>query len=155
MVEILNTMKLEKITPQILSCYCGSYAQFYGASDYWTMYSVGVSGAVVLKNGLHTQVVHEDNLSIEYDLHLRRLESITEDEAKELFAIESDDKFVNSIYHESYTNFGLGFSDEKEWALDSFLQPRFFSPEQFLYLLSRGFDLFNLIDAGLAKEITT
>lgn len=80
--------------------------------------------------------------------HLRRLDSITEEECQEVFEImtgigwyQGRCKFLwwesNPIYDVATKFHCIGH------------------PAAWLYLLSRGFDLFGLIDAGLAKEVTT
>lgn len=63
--------------------------------------------------------------------HLRRLESITPQEVNELYEIE-----LTSLGNYVVKPVCIG------------------SPQYWLYLLSRGFDLFGLIDAGLAKEVS-
>ena len=81
-------------------------------------------------------------------LHLRPLSSLTEAEARELFLVY----------------YGVEFTQKSKTALEWFsmhiepgsatvLKDHVGSPAVWLHLLSLGFDLFGLIDAGLAKEI--
>jgi hypothetical protein len=87
-------------------------------------------------DGIEVQLVHNGEHKCilphfkDAKLILRRLDSMTEEEAKE-----------------------IGWWDEGEihYAKD-FNSKWMFSAENMLYLLSKGFDLFDLIDAGLAIE---
>lgn len=63
--------------------------------------------------------------------HLRRLENITEEEIETIGELE--------------------FSLKKNGIIKAMTIGK---PSVWLYLLSRGFDLFGLIDAGLAKEVS-
>lgn len=80
--------------------------------------------------------------------HLRRLESITEEECREVFKL---------VYGTPWDN---GENCLKDWFLEVFNAFNFGkhlaigTPSAWLYLLSKGFDLFGLIDAGLAKEVS-
>lgn len=70
---------------------------------------------------------------------LRSLDSITEEEARYLYK-------------------GAGCENEKikdlrEWIINKSAEQILFTPTAWIYLLSKGFDLFGLIEAGLAKEI--
>lgn len=74
---------------------------------------------------------------------LRKLESMTEEECLELqrlspFFIEgTDEKYIKNRLHV---------------IKEGMIAFRNLLPERFHYLLSRGFDLWNLIDAGLAID---
>jgi len=73
--------------------------------------------------------------------HLRRLESMTEEEAREVYEIEHGKDFRSDTYVSAKAYMIKGGE------LD------YFTPQGFLHLLSKGFDIFGLIDAGLAKEV--
>ena len=79
--------------------------------------------------------------------YLRRLESITNKEANELHKI---------FYGRCFS----GVNPVKDWIMFKFpgesnlMQDAIGKPAAWLYLLSKGFDLFGLIDAGLAKEVS-
>lgn len=75
--------------------------------------------------------------------HLRKFESITDGEALELYAMEHECCEFDEILHDSAI----------EWAITSFGGTSYMTPDQLLFLTSKGFDLFNLIDQGLAKEV--
>lgn len=80
--------------------------------------------------------------------HLRRLKSITEEECREVFKL---------VYGTPWDN---GENCLKDWFLEVFNAFNFGkhlaigTPSAWLYLLSKGFDLFGLIDAGLAEEVS-
>lgn len=79
-------------------------------------------------------------------LHLRRLDNITEDEAEDMYSIAgwSSGKWSKFDF----------LSNEP--VINDYLSHEILigNPAAWLYLLSRGFDLFGLIDAGLAKEVS-
>lgn len=113
-----------------------------------------------VKSNFHTFFIGEDMIK----LSLRRLSSMTEEEAIHLFKlnslddkkreftlIEKDDKCItmnykwkdelyDNYYHSSYSI----YFNKETW-----------SSKQFVYFLSKNFDLFSLIDAGLAIENDT
>lgn len=83
--------------------------------------------------------------------HLRRLESLTEAEARELFEAIHHKSFDESVLTTAYDNaldYFLDYVSGDTKTLSYFLG----TPAAWLYILSKGFDLFGLIDAGLAKE---
>ena len=120
---------IDKITPQIAALYLGQKCEKdwligkqgdkLGPIDQGVLYWLEDSGVLIIP-------------------HLRRLESITEDEAKQLYKGCDDDKLKPFL----------------EWCRKIKTGEALFTPTAWLYLLSKGFDLFGLIDAGLAKEIT-
>lgn len=71
-------------------------------------------------------------------LHLRPLKSLTESEARQMYLMYFGDE-----YPEGYSR------TAKDW----FLRHTEFKPLMFLKLLELGFDLFGLIENGLAKEV--
>lgn len=80
--------------------------------------------------------------------HLRRLESITEEECRGVFKL---------VYGIPWDN---GENCSKDWFFNVFNALNFGkyfaigTPAAWLYLLSKGFDLLGLIDAGLAEEVS-
>lgn len=55
--------------------------QFEGGGDIWTLISMTKKGDVVLRNGLRTITVDEDNVGTEYKPILRPLSDMTKSEA--------------------------------------------------------------------------
>lgn len=94
--------------------------------------------------------------------HLRRLESITEEEARELYKISRGEEWdyeYNSYAANRDRGMGKIWSCLENWWMGNY---EMFAengnwligdPNAWLYLISKGFDLFGLIDKGLAKEI--
>jgi len=122
-------MKHNTITPNIISLYLGQKCTY--DSDVLTEPIETEINARVLSD-------MEDGFA-SITPHLRRLESMTEDEAREVYEIAHGEAWENwKEYIEMYSPEGsllIGF------------------PAVWLKLLGLGFDLFGLIDAGLAKEI--
>lgn len=89
--------------------------------------------------------------------HLRKLSSITENEALELYDIVYGGKFEPKYFARSKQP-GIMCETVLEWgqSLQHVLDSGYFAatPAEFLYLTSKGFDLFGLINAGLAKEVS-
>jgi len=117
-----------ELTTQILRLYIGSHFQVVGDLSNW-------------------QVIP----------HLRRLSSITEEEALELYELVYGGKFEPKYFANS-KNPGIMCETVLEWAqgLQYVLDRGYFAatPAEFLYLTEKGFDLFGLIKAGLAKEVS-
>lgn len=134
-------MKIEKITPQIAALYLGQKCdmKFHKLGKSEVKITVGRIGLL-------------ERDAITMTPHLRRLESITEEECKYLFELINGSEYD---FHESH-------SYKEDWWQDfidiDFITANYFfigNPFIWLYLLSRGFDLFSLIEQGLAEEITT
>ena len=128
-------MKIEKITPQIAALYLGQKCDIDSHNNQGffrgNIYPMDIA---MLASGNATIVPH-----------LRRLESLTEEEALELFDVYFGRKFNAGT---SPNNSAL------DWFHVSFR--RFedkYPPAVWLKLLEWGIDLFGLIDAGLAKEV--
>jgi hypothetical protein len=90
---------------------------------------------------------------------LRKLETMTEEEAKEVVKIETAPRFQATIDICEVTDKAVWYIDGSRFQADGVdeLQDLYFyfgqlSSNQFRYLLSRSFDLFGLIPAGLAIE---
>ena len=87
-------------------------------------------------SNFHTFFIEEDFIK----LSLRRLESMTEEEGFECFG---------SAWAGDSPNVGEVFEQMKECNDFTMLH---LQPDDFLYLLSKSFDLFGLIDSGAAIE---
>lgn len=137
-----------KITTQILSTYLPHKLQFEGGGDIWTLYSVGAEGDIVLKNGLHTQVVNSSVVGVEYLPFLRPLSTFYQHSifGGEMFCpkdrVTDQLSAINS--RNNIEDFYL-MCDNAE-----ILQ----ATKIFNYMASLHFDLFALIDNGLAVTIS-
>ena len=128
-------MKIEKITPQIAALYLGQKCDI--KFDKLAQCEVKISTIVI---GLF------EGGRVTITPHLRRLESITEEEATEVYRLAGWNTKI-----ECRNDFIHGIDNIDIDSIDQIIG----HPAVWLYLLSRGFDLFGLIDAGLAKEVTT
>ena len=133
--------KIEKITPQIAALYLGAKCDV----EWLAPYNDDVWEAMEIDHS----VIEKLSIShISITPHLRRMDSITEEEAREVFAIangyEADKNSFTSCLSWLARENALDYSN-KEIEIGN--------PQVWLYLLSKGFDLFGLIEAGLAKEI--
>lgn len=139
-------MKIDKITPQIAALYLGQKWEVSKQPIYWN--GDELSGLPEIVTGATLSYLRLYS-AFEIILHLRRLESITEEEAREICEISYGPKL----------NENTGWSDRvflfKTVAgiSGTVLSGLLGCPSAWLYLLSKGVDLFGLIDAGLAKEI--
>lgn len=127
-------MKLDKITPQIAALYLGQKCE---KKDYGVCFFLADVNLWHVTDGDRI-IANFENIT----LHLRRLDSITEDEARELYEMEHDKQFSSDTYKSAKAF--LQRDDEMNY----------FRPTTMLYLLGKGFDLFGLIDAGLAKDVS-
>lgn len=103
-------------------------------------------------------VKHDDGGVV---LALRPLSDMKDDEAIELIKVTTDPKRHDSIEIVELTSDHIWYVDGELWHSDGISEmydkALFFShlaSEQFRYLLSKGFDVFNLIDVGLGIDIT-
>ena len=140
-------MKIDKITPQIAALYLGQKCTY---------------SSKVLTEDIETEINARVLSDVEGDIafasitpHLRRLESLTEDEARELYGVKYGEKWEKS-FHDISIN--VSPCIENFWKEDIELYAPegkllIGSPAVWLKLLEWGIDLFGLIDAGLAKEI--
>jgi len=136
-------MKQVKLTEQILRLYYGrpfeSTHPFFNLADideYWIL-------------------CYKDK-SVIITPHLRRLSSITEEEAREFWALTNDREF-SKPYSDNFYDL-TEYKTVSEW-FNAFygkwgVLHTFYNASEFLYLTGRGFDLFGLIEAGLAKEVS-
>lgn len=132
---------IDKITPQISALYLGQKCESTNGASF-CIASVSLWG-----------VTDGDRFHAPFEgltLHLRRLESLTEEEARELYKLATG--MVWTKRSSGSCLFNWVFAQKKD-SMQS-LYHCIGIPAAWLYLLSKGFDLFGLIDAGLAKEIT-
>ena len=146
-------MKVEKITPQIAALYIGQEATLSYDNE-------------PNKTGVLTTIrpVFYDRWPLGFEIpdlglvyygcenvmfHLRRLKSLTESEAREMYRIASGmvwEKRSDRSCLKEWWQRGIEDSVLNEWLCIGI-------PAVWLKLIEWGFDLFGLIDAGLAKEI--
>ena len=132
-------MKIETLTPQIAAMYLGQKCtcKWIESGD-----SADFPISTLTLNDLSYGLVVVTP-------HLRQLDSLTEAEARELYEIETGETWMSAIYcYDEWWNHG-GVAHEETY------QFLIGSPAVWLHLLSKGFDLFGLLDAGLAKERPT
>ena len=82
--------------------------------------------------------------------HLRQLSGITEDEARDIYNLATGMIWTKVSKYSCLENWWELHTEatlKNSWQCVGI-------PNVWLYLLSKGFDLFGLIDAGLAKEVT-
>lgn len=87
----------------------------------------------------------------EFKPSLRRLSSITKEEVADLMGVDGFIKRGNW----SSPFFQCEYEDLENETHSKHLYLSQMSPEQTVFLLSKGFDLFNLIDEGLAFDAAT
>ena len=152
---------IDKITPQIAALYLGQKCEYPGTEGrkiFATLTGVGADGIETTynrkKNGVCGDIIGWEQKSSSQKcfagvvvLHLRRLESMTEDEARELYHVSEDVKW--GLDSSCLINYWLDYEEDYYQGSDRNIG----NPSAWLYLLSKGFDLFGLINAGLAKEI--
>lgn len=135
-------MKIETLTPQIAALYAGQKATRLKNRWDFTLEGVVGSGAYCVDG--YVCPVHN------IVLHLRPLSSLTESEARELYTLASGmiwEKVSNQPCLDNWWNRTTEECFKKTWHCIGI-------PAVWLHLLSKGFDIFGLIDEGLAKEIT-
>lgn len=168
-------MKIETLTPQICGLLLGQTANLYWKNESGQLEFERAGILISIKpktEGQHPLVFQCGNglsqRELAYDyrevvFRLRRLESLTESEARELYEISRGEKW--DYEYNSYAanrdrgmgkiwscleNWWMGnyemFAENGDWLIGD--------PNVWLNLLSKGFDLLGLIDAGLAKEVT-
>lgn len=99
---------------------------FEGGGDIWSLYSIGVDGDVVLKNGLHMQEIVADSVGVEYKPFLVPVQ--------ELSIVEMMD------FYSSFIDFPI------KWDLRS-IQNLHLRANWFF---ERHYDVYGLIEQGLA-----
>lgn len=126
----------------------GTYNDTNGSRGYLTGVTNGGTECeiqFILEDGINVEEQPVFNSIDEVKLILRPLSDMSEEEAKELLLM--NDGEATKIH--KITNGGITYGIRN----DSEKYTRYFgslNPPQFVYLLSRGFDLFELIPAGLA-----
>lgn len=144
-------MKIEAITPQIIALYIGQKCDFEREGKTATgnilgVFSSGVVRVTLVSESIGNEVEYNTRTFEQITPHLRSLDSLTEAEARELYEIETGETWISAIYcYDEWWNHG-GVAHEETY------QFLIGSPKTWLHLLSLGFDLFGLIEAGLAKE---
>ena len=143
-------MKKAELTPQILRLYVGRLCDLNCLGD---RAKKEITDFLILKHAESGSIITP---------HLRSLSSITEEEARDLFKISRGDDwdygYNSSIANRDRNNGKLWSCLENWWKGDYEMFAEngnwiIGEPEAWLYLLSKGFDLFGLIEAGLAKEV--
>jgi hypothetical protein len=136
------------------------YLPYYIGCDYWTNNSQGNLNAKTLPD-----VIDMCKRDKGVQLHLRRLEGMTDEQAIELVRlVVHEDEFTNvSTYRHNHTNdlmvqwgnlTAAQRADDVEYYFNA-TGERSWSAAQFHYLLRQHFDLFNLIDNNLGIDIKT
>jgi len=118
------------------------YLPYYLGCDYWTNNSQGNLNAKTLPDVID---MCDKNRGVQ--LHLRRLEDMTEEEARG-FLIHAKPHAEYITHNEYAVHWQYQGSRSEIWFL-------FGPPAGFHYLLQQHFDLFGLIDAGLAIDAKT
>jgi hypothetical protein len=132
-----------ELTKQILRLYVGREATIYRGDIYVHILEIKNVDIFLLD-------------SYRYIPHLRRLSSITEEEANEFWALTNDREF-SKPYSDNFYDLAE-YKTVSEW-FNAFygkwgVLHTFYNASEFLYLTGKGFDLFGLIEAGLAKEVS-
>lgn len=124
-------MKVEKITPQIAALYLGQKCEYKSKEH-------------PLQHGVITPLVIDllQDRRIYITPHLRRIESLTEEEARELIEMFNGGPVV-------YGGNLFDLMNVESSIMDEIIG----NPPVWIHLLSKGFDLFGLIDSGLAKDV--
>jgi hypothetical protein len=121
------------------------YLHYYIGCDYWTNNSQGNLNAKTLPYIIE---MCERNKGVQ--LHLRRLEDMTEEEFFEAVKIVDPDANRDDVLH-YYPSFKANGISQMSVAEGDFQKAIYIVH----YLLRQHFDLFNLIDAGLAVDQKT
>ena len=135
-------MKIEKITPQIAALYLEQKC------DVTWNYTDTIDGAFSKGDVWHDSPIHASHIrsleakEISIILHLRSIESITEQEARDLYKANTGE-----TWEEICEGGCLVYWFNQECRDVTGI------PAVWLKLLEMGFDLFGLIESGLAKEI--
>ena len=154
-------MKIETLTPQILALYIGQKCDFERegktvTGNIWGVFSSGIVRLTSVIESIGNEIEYNTRTFEQITPHLCRLDSLTEAEARELYEIK-----YGEAWGVDFERLGMEVESclERFWKEDIELYAPegkllIGSPAVWLHLLSLGFDLFGLIDAGLAKEIT-
>lgn len=130
-------MIIEKITPQIAFMYIGQPCTVFLKITYE-------------KKDAPLSFYHIERMldgGAEIWPHLRSPETLTEDECKMLYHIETGEAWIDQYGDEENAQSCIQY-----WFKDEYKGPTG-SPMVWMKMLEMGFDLFGLIPAGLSKEI--
>lgn len=140
----------KELTPQIAALYLGCEVQ---VNDGRTGRLFGVSiDRCEIQFGDNWPMQPEVYPAILVSPLLRPLSDMTEEEAREIYRMDFGSEFEVKDWMEENPALEWIRGDNEVYReeIDIFIG----SPEIWAYLLSRGFDLFGLIEAGLAKDKT-
>lgn len=151
---------IKEITPQIAGLYLGGKCEITSVPSWYsrTVNQDHRVGAIVPLTTLLLGSIERSETDLTFVLCLRPLESLTESEARELYEIRQGEKW--EFRPEWLDDEEPDLSCLRDWwnGLDEYFVDgsvyMLGSPQVWLKLLSWGFDLFGLIQAGLAKEVT-
>lgn len=139
---------IKEVTPQIAALYLGQRCdiewlredEFSGIKkgEAWTDLTID-SGRIQWVVSMEAKIIP----------HLRRLSSMTEAEAREVYRFV----FAIDFSTESFFESAKEWLSHKDDPINDNINLVIGIPSAWLYLLSKGYDLFGLIDAGLAKEV--
>lgn len=152
-------MKIETLTPQIIALYLGQKCDFEHegktvTGDIWGVFSSGVIRVTRVSESIGNEVEYNTRTFEQITPHLRPLSSLTEAEALELYEMVTGEKWKQIFEKQADECLPLWVFDDVEDLDIRGIDLVIGNPTAWLYLLSKGFDLLGLIDAGLAKEIT-
>jgi len=141
-----------ELTPQIAALYIGQKCTVTSKNSSFLSDYYGDGESVTITPNFLQEIV---NGRCEVILHLRPLDSLTEAEARELYKIKYGETWEKSFHD---INIKVSPCLENFWKSDIELyndegKLLIGSPAIWLKLLSWGFDLFGLIDQGLAKPL--
>lgn len=144
---------INEITPQIAAMYIGQKCDVEWLRG--DEFSAIKKGEVFIDCLLHYSYVGRiKSGEAKIIPHLRRLSSITSAEAKELYEIRYGDTFdVGLVAEQGHIDYIKDFWEDRSEEYKKEKDHMIGKPSAWLYLLGKGFDLFDLIDNGLAKEI--
>lgn len=136
------------------------YLHLYIGCEYSTANSFGKVNTTTLPLILKYLPDYRD-----FKLHLRRLSSMTDDEVKDLFHFEKlvsiyrEVSFERQMWNEVLTGITVSYltgDDEDGWHPQSWtMEFSGMNSQDFVWFLKHGFDLFQLIDEGLAIDEST
>lgn len=154
-------MKKKHLTPEDLGLFRNCMVKYF---DYFTnQYEIGTLQGIADNNHFWIEENHNGQEIDKCKPILRPLNSITDDELRELFMLEHFYDGITMSYvkfhhrDERFGFFSVQFNCEyvinrtgKKTGIFGTMSFRKVSPKQFQYLLSKHFDIFGWIEAGLA-----
>ena len=145
-----------KIELKHLAPYLPYELQLYGASDIWVMHSLGVE-EICIANGLHTQTLSFDDCLTDYSPMLRPMSSLTKELYYELSGKSESDSFGfwygkhNGDNDKREYIYYSGYTSRQYFLCDGYGQ---FSYKMMDFFFKNHFDVFGLVPAGLAMELS-